>query len=157
MREPLQASGEDNETRTKRCKTSRLVETGILVNRPEPALGHRPDVCATLAGSRLRVFHQRRPPQKHRRLAVSSNVGTETVLDSIHMATWSRDNRTHGFRCHSDAGSQFTTIRCGECPAANGGVTSIERFGDSIDNAVAETVNGYDKAGLVRGPEHPGP
>ena len=29
--------------------------------------------------------------------------------------------------------------------------------GDSFDNTLAETVNGYCKAELVRGPDHPGP
>jgi len=38
-----------------------------------------------------------------------------------------------------------------------GAVPSIGSVGDSFDNALAETVNGYYKAELVRGPDHPGP
>ena len=38
-----------------------------------------------------------------------------------------------------------------------GAVASIETVGDSYDNALAETVNGYYKAELVRGPARKGP
>ncbi len=82
---------------------------------------------------------------------------TETVLDAIEMARWSRGKHLPGLRCHSDAGSQFTSIRYGERLQEIGAVPSIGTVGDSFDNALAETVNGYYKAELVRGPEHPGP
>ena len=52
---------------------------------------------------------------------------------------------------------QFTSIRYGERLAEIGAVPSIGTVGDSFDNALAETVNGYYKAELVRGPDHPGP
>ena len=42
---------------------------------------------------------------------VASNMKTETVLDAIEMARWSRGKHLPGLRCHSDAGSQFTSIR----------------------------------------------
>ncbi|MGP9695959.1 transposase, partial [Brachybacterium sp. AOP25-B2-12] len=60
-------------------------------------------------------------------------------------------------RCHSDAGSQFTSIRYGERLAEIGATPSIGTVGDSYDNALAETVNGYYKTELVRGPARPGP
>ena len=82
---------------------------------------------------------------------------TETVLDAIEMARWSRGNHLPGLRCHSDAGSQFTSIRFGERFAKIGAVPSIGPVGDSFDNALAETVIGYYKAEIVRGPDHPGP
>jgi len=88
---------------------------------------------------------------------VASHMKTETVLDAIEMARWSRGKKLPGLRCHSDAGSQFTSIRYGERLAEIGAVPSIGTVGDSFDDALAETVNGYYKAGLVRGPEHPGP
>jgi putative transposase len=37
---------------------------------------------------------------------VASNMRTETVLDAIEMARWSRGTQLEGLRCHSDAGSQ---------------------------------------------------
>lgn len=68
---------------------------------------------------------------------VASHMRTPMVLDAIEMARWSRGANLPGLRCHSDAGAQFTSIRYGE--------------------RLAETVNGYYKSELVRGPAHPGP
>ncbi|VEW14236.1 Integrase core domain [Brevibacterium casei] len=83
---------------------------------------------------------------------VASNMGTETVLDEIEMARWARGPKHEQLRCHSDAGSQFTSIRYGERLAEIGAVPSIGSVADSYDNALAETVNGYYKAELIRGP-----
>jgi len=52
--------------------------------------------------------------------------------------------------------SQFTSIRFGERLAEIGAVPSIGTVGDSFDNALAETVNGYYKAELIRGPARGG-
>ena len=62
-----------------------------------------------------------------------------------------------GLTCHSDAGSQFTSIRYGERLAEIGAVPSIGTVGDSFDNALAETVNGYYKSELIYGPARTGP
>jgi putative transposase len=48
--------------------------------------------------------------------------------------------------------AQFTSVRYGERLAEVGAVPSIGTVGDSFDNALAETVNGYYKAELIRGP-----
>ena len=53
-----------------------------------------------------------------------------------------------GCRCHSDAGSQFTSVRYAERLAELGAVPSIGIVGDSYDNALAETVNGLYKTEL---------
>src|SRR5690606_2601629 len=52
---------------------------------------------------------------------------------------------------------QFTSLRYGERLAEIGATPSIGTVGDSYDNALAETVNGYYKAELIRGPARPGP
>jgi putative transposase len=78
------------------------------------------------------------------------------VLDAIEMARWSRGTELTGLRCHSDAGSQFTSMRYGERLAEIGAVPSIGTVGDSFDNALAETVNGCYKAELIRGPAREG-
>lgn len=52
---------------------------------------------------------------------------------------------------------QFTSIRYGERLAEIGATPSVGTVGDSYDNALAETVNGYYKTELVRGPARPGP
>lgn len=88
---------------------------------------------------------------------VAGHMRTTMVLDAIEMARWSRGTRLDGLRCHSDAGSQFTSVRYGERLAEIGAVPSIGSVGDSYDNALAETLNGYYKAELIRGParQHP--
>ncbi len=83
---------------------------------------------------------------------VASHMRTSMVLDALGMARGSRGNMLPGLRCHSDAGSQFTSIRYGERLAEIGAVPSIGTVGDSFDNALAETVNGYYKAELIYGP-----
>jgi putative transposase len=88
---------------------------------------------------------------------VAGHMRTEMVLDAIEMARWSRGTRLQGLRCHSDAGSQFTSLRYGERLAEIGAVPSIGTVADSYDNALAETVNGYYKAELIRGPARTGP
>jgi putative transposase len=88
---------------------------------------------------------------------VAGHMRTPMVLDAIEMARWNRGLRHPGLRCHSDAGSQFTSIRYGERLAEIGAVPSIGTVGDSYDNALAETVNGYYKAELIRGPARQGP
>ena len=52
--------------------------------------------------------------------------------------------------------AQFTSIRYGERLAEIGAVPSIGTVGDSFDNALAETVNGYYKAELIYAPPDPG-
>jgi transposase InsO family protein len=85
---------------------------------------------------------------------------TSMVLDSIEMARWGRGHHHPDFKCDSDAGSQFTSIRYGERFAeicAVPSIGSVGSVGDSYDNALAETVNGYYKAELIRGRARSGP
>jgi putative transposase len=88
---------------------------------------------------------------------VASHMRTPMVLDAIEMARWSRGTHHDDPRCHSDAGSQFTSIRYGERLAEIGALPSIGTVGDSYDNALAETVIGYFKAELIRGPTRTSP
>jgi len=88
---------------------------------------------------------------------VAAHMRTTMVLDAIEMARWSRGTQLTGLRCHSDAGAQFTSIRYSERLAEIGATPSIGTVGDSYDNALAETVNGYYKAELIRGPARSGP
>lgn len=81
---------------------------------------------------------------------VAANMRTDMVLDALEMARWARGTLLEGLVCHSDAGSQFTSVRYGECLAEFGAVPSIGSVGDSFDNALAEAVNGLYKAELIR-------
>lgn len=60
------------------------------------------------------------------------NMKTETVLDAIEMARWSRGRKLPNLRCHSDAGSQFTSIRYGERLAEIGAAPSMGTVGDCL-------------------------
>jgi putative transposase len=81
---------------------------------------------------------------------VATNMRTDMVLDALEMARWSRGTRLEGLVCHSDAGSQFTSLRYGERLAELGALPSIGSIGDSYDNALAEAVNGLYKDELIR-------
>src|SRR6056297_288358 len=83
---------------------------------------------------------------------VASTMRTEMVLDALEMARFSRGTRLEGLVCHSDAGSQFTSLRYGERLAELGALPSIGSVGDSYDNALAEAVNSLYKTELIRGP-----
>ena len=77
---------------------------------------------------------------------------TDLPLDALDMALWHRGRAghdVHGLIHHSDAGSQYTSIRYTDRLAEAGLQASIGTIGDSYDNALAETVNGLYKAELV--------
>lgn len=84
---------------------------------------------------------------------VAANMRTAMVLDALEMARWQRGTRLDGLVAHSDAGSQFTSVRYGERLAEIVAVPSIGTVGDSFDNALAETVNGLYKTELIYGPD----
>jgi len=84
---------------------------------------------------------------------VAGHMRTDMVLDALEMARWSRGTLLEGLRCHSDAGSQFTSVRYGERLAELGAVPSIGSVGDSYDNALAESVNALYKTELIYGPD----
>jgi putative transposase len=88
---------------------------------------------------------------------VASNMKTEMVLDALEMARRSRGaRRLVGLITHSDAGSQFTSVRFTERLDEIGARPSIGTVADSYDNALAETTNGLYKTELVYGPDTAG-
>ena len=88
---------------------------------------------------------------------VAANMRTEMVLDALEMARVSRGGRRLvGLIAHSDAGSQFTSVRFTERLAEIGARPSIGTVADSYDNALAETTNGLYKAECVYGPDTDG-
>jgi putative transposase len=84
---------------------------------------------------------------------VAAHMRTAMVLDALEMARWSRGARLEGLVTHSDAGSQYTSIRYGERLDEIGAVPSIGSVGDSYDNALAESVNSLYKTELIYGPD----
>jgi len=85
---------------------------------------------------------------------VAANMRTGIVLDALEMARVARGGRRLvGLVAHSDAGSQFTSVRFTERLAELGARPSIGTVADSFDNALAETTNGLYKAECVYGPD----
>ena len=80
---------------------------------------------------------------------VAANMRTDMVIDAVDMACFHRGTRLDGLILHSDAGSQFTSIRYTERLADLGARPSIGTVADSYDNALAETVNGLYKTELI--------
>jgi putative transposase len=87
----------------------------------------------------------------------ATSMPTELPLDALEMAIWTRDRDgepVSGVVHHSDAGSQYTSIRYSNRLDDAGAVASIGSVGDSYDNAMAESVIGLYKRECVR---HDGP
>ncbi|WP_141810543.1 IS3 family transposase [Nocardia bhagyanarayanae] len=78
---------------------------------------------------------------------------TVMVTTALRMALWRRDHDGHavdeGLIHHSDAGSQYTSIRFAETLAAEGIAASIGSLGDAYDNALAESTIGLFKTEAV--------
>lgn len=79
----------------------------------------------------------------------ATSMRTDLVLDALEMAIWRRASILKGLVAHSDAGSQYTSLRYTERLADIGAAPSIGTVGDSYDNALAETVNGLYKNELI--------
>ena len=63
---------------------------------------------------------------------------------------WRRKEVLDGLVCHSDAGSQYTSIRYTDRLAEVGAAPSIGSVGDSYDNSLAESTIGLFKTELTR-------
>src|SRR5262249_19150409 len=69
------------------------------------------------------------------------------ALDALEMAIWQRRRQDlTGLVHHSDRGVQYLSIRYTERLTEAGAMRSVGSRGDSYDNALAESVNGLDKA-----------
>ena len=84
----------------------------------------------------------------------STSKEVELVMTPLRMALWQRgrDGRPVGpeqLIHHSDAGSQYTSIRFTEHLALEGIHPSIGSVGDAYDNALMESINGLYKAECI--------
>lgn len=80
---------------------------------------------------------------------------TDLVMVPLRIALWQRDRDGHPpvpgeLVHHSDAGSQYTSLRLTEHLALEGIRPSIGTVGDAYDNGLMETINGLYKAECVR-------
>ena len=86
---------------------------------------------------------------------VSSSMRTDFVLEALEQAIHARSGATPtGLVHHSDAGSQYLSMRYTDRLADAGIAPSVGSRGDAYDNALAETVIGLFKTEVIqrRGP-----
>jgi putative transposase len=83
----------------------------------------------------------------------SRTMTAPLVIDALNMAAWTRQGvDLDGLICHTDAGSQYTSIAYTERLEEIDATPSIGTIGDSYDNAMAETTIGLFKTELHRNP-----
>lgn len=93
----------------------------------------------------------------------ATNKEVDLVMTPLRIALWQRDRDGHPVTGtelihHSDAGSQYTSIRLTDHLGVEGISPSIGSVGDAYDNALMETINGLYKAECIRTTVfHPGP
>jgi len=85
----------------------------------------------------------------------SSSMRTDLVMTPLRIALWQRDRDGNpvppgSLVAHSDAGSQYTSIRYTEHLDLDGIAPSIGTVGDAYDNALIEGVNGLYKTECIR-------
>jgi putative transposase len=82
------------------------------------------------------------------------SMRTDLVLDALEMAIWTRARAgvadLAGLVHHTDAGSQYTSIRFTERLAEAGAAPSVGSVGDAYDNALAESEIGLFKTEVIR-------
>ena len=79
----------------------------------------------------------------------------ELVMTPLRIAIWARDRDGHPTTrdeliCHSDAGSQYPSVKFTEHLELEGIKPSIGSVGDAFDNALMETINGLFKTECIR-------
>lgn len=74
---------------------------------------------------------------------------TDSVLDALEQALYARQPGDKGALIHYSDRSQYVSIRYSERLAEAGIEPSVGSWGDSYDNALAETINGLYKTELI--------
>ena len=101
-------------------------------------------------------------PSSGQAVGASENAQSETVhipkntlvLTPLRIELWDRDRHGHPVQpgeliAHSDAGSQYTSLRFAEHLAAEGIAASIGTVADAYDNALMECVIGLYKTECI--------
>ena len=159
----MAAQGIEGATRAKRRFTTKsdpthlrapdLVKRNFTAPRPDALWVADFTYCSTWSGIVyvafiIDVFSRRLVGWKAARSMTAS-----LVVDALNMAAWTRRNTSlDHLICHTDAGSQYTSILYTEQLADIGADPSIGTVGDSYDNAMAESLMGLFKTELHRNP-----
>lgn len=85
---------------------------------------------------------------------VATTLAADLALDALEQALWARNPKPERLVHHSDAGTQYLSIRYTDRLVETGISPSVGSVGDSYDNALAESVIGLYKTELIR---HKGP
>jgi len=81
----------------------------------------------------------------------SRSMTADLVVDALNMAAWTRRHTSlENLICHTDAGSQYTSILYTDRLDEIGAAPSIGAVGDSFHNAMAESVMAIFKTELHR-------
>lgn len=130
-----------------------LVKRDFTASRPDALWVADFTYCSTWSGVVyvafiIDVFSRRLVGWKAAR-----SMTAHLVVDALNMAAWNRRNTTlNGLICHTDAGSQYTSVLYTDRIDEVGASPSIGTVGDSYDNAMAESVMGIFKTELHRNP-----
>jgi transposase InsO family protein len=162
----MRAEGIEGVRRTKWVRTTKpgpaaarhrdLVKRDSTATGPEPVVGNRPYVRADVR----RIAYVCFIIDAFSRIVVGGGH-----VEHAHREGARRDrdgplvprHPTRGAAVSQRCRAQFTSLQYGERLAEIGAVPSIDTVGDSYDNALAETVNGYYQAELIRGSARPRP
>lgn len=111
--------------------------------------------CWTWAGFVYVAFVVDVNAQKILAWHAASSKHTDLVLVPVRMALWQRDRDGHRvvggqLAHHSDAGSQYTSLRFTEHLALEGIAPSIGTVGDAYDNGLMESIIGLFKTECIR-------
>jgi putative transposase len=129
-----------------------LVQRAFVASRPDQLWVADFTYCSTWSGVIyvafiIDVFSRRLVGWK-----ASRSMTADLVVDALNMAAWTRSTTLTGLICHTDAGSQYTSVSYTDRIDELGVSASIGTVGDSYDNALAESVMGLFKTELHRNP-----
>ena len=129
-----------------------LVSRNFVASRPDQLWVADFTYCSTWSGVVyvafiIDVFSRRLVGWK-----ASRSMTASLVVDALNTAAWTRRTSLDGLICHTDAGSQYTSVSYTDRIDELGVSASIGTVGDSYDNALAESVMGLFKTELHRNP-----
>lgn len=126
-----------------------------MVNAYGDRFGVEP-ICRVLGyQSASTVYARRSRPASARQLRdqigwqSADHLRTDLPIQALEMALWNRKVRDGQTVHHSDAGSQYVSIRYSTRLSDVGIMPSVGTVADSYDNAMAEALNGTFKAELI--------
>jgi len=159
----MRAAGIGGATRSRTRSTTRSDPTqtraqrsprgGLHRHPPGPQVGRRLHLLLHVVGNRLRGLRRGRVLPANRGLEGGADHGQRPCARRFEHGCWTRRGvDIDGVICHSDAGSQYTSIAYTDRLGEIGAAPSIGTVGDSFDDAMAETTIGLYKTELHRNP-----